>query len=42
MNTASQTPAISHTDASAIPKNYTDYYNNWWCIRKYAEEMKEG
>ena len=29
MNTASQTPAISHTDASAIPKNYTDYYNNF-------------
>ena len=29
MNTASQTPTISHTDASATPKNYTDYYNNF-------------
>ncbi len=29
MNTASQTPTINHTDASATPKNYTDYYNNF-------------
>ncbi|WP_252962531.1 AMP-binding protein [Psychrobacter sp. PSP] len=29
MNTASQTPTLSHTDASTTPKNYTDYYNNF-------------